>query len=197
MPRADQGLYGRSGRSSVAASRAASPLKRGTYAPPTPPAPPAVVRAAGRAGRGPGRASSAEDLPGTGRGGGGADRIRPRRTTITNTVSVTGDVTDPNEANNSASIRVSVASGSAGKRSRLGSPPGPWRRKAPGSLLPGASRSCTWAALTSPRPPPPPAPAAAGPAPPPAAAALRSPPAAGCRSRRSGRYRCRPGSGGR
>jgi uncharacterized repeat protein (TIGR01451 family)/CSLREA domain-containing protein len=38
------------------------------------------------------------------------------KTTITNTASVTGDVSDPNEANNSASIRVSVASGSAGKR---------------------------------------------------------------------------------
>ena len=41
------------------------------------------------------------------------------KTTITNTASVTGDVSDPNQANNSASIRVSVASGTskpAGKR---------------------------------------------------------------------------------
>jgi len=37
------------------------------------------------------------------------------RTTITNTASVTGDVADPNEANNSAAIRVSVASGTGGK----------------------------------------------------------------------------------
>jgi uncharacterized repeat protein (TIGR01451 family) len=34
------------------------------------------------------------------------------RTTITNTASVTGDVNDPNEANNSASITVSVTAGS-------------------------------------------------------------------------------------
>ena len=34
------------------------------------------------------------------------------KTTITNTASVTGDVSDPNQANNSASIRVSVAAGS-------------------------------------------------------------------------------------
>jgi len=37
------------------------------------------------------------------------------KTSITNTASVTGDVSDPNAANNSASLRVSVASGSAGK----------------------------------------------------------------------------------
>jgi uncharacterized repeat protein (TIGR01451 family)/CSLREA domain-containing protein len=37
------------------------------------------------------------------------------KTTITNTASVTGDVRDPNEANNSAAIRVSVASGTGGK----------------------------------------------------------------------------------
>jgi uncharacterized repeat protein (TIGR01451 family)/CSLREA domain-containing protein len=37
------------------------------------------------------------------------------KTTITNTASVTGDVADPNEANNSAAIRVSVASGTGGK----------------------------------------------------------------------------------
>jgi uncharacterized repeat protein (TIGR01451 family)/CSLREA domain-containing protein len=37
------------------------------------------------------------------------------RTTITNTASVTGDVADPNEANNSAAIRVSVVSGTSGK----------------------------------------------------------------------------------
>jgi uncharacterized surface anchored protein len=37
------------------------------------------------------------------------------RTTITNTASVTGDVADPNEANNSAAIKVSVASGTGGK----------------------------------------------------------------------------------
>ena len=36
------------------------------------------------------------------------------KTTITNAASVTGDVSDPNEANNSASIRVSVAAGSKG-----------------------------------------------------------------------------------
>ena len=36
------------------------------------------------------------------------------KTTITNTASVTGDVSDPNAANNSASIRVSVAAGSKG-----------------------------------------------------------------------------------
>jgi uncharacterized repeat protein (TIGR01451 family) len=37
------------------------------------------------------------------------------KTTITNTASVTGDVADPNEANNTAAIKVSVASGAAGK----------------------------------------------------------------------------------
>jgi uncharacterized repeat protein (TIGR01451 family)/CSLREA domain-containing protein len=37
------------------------------------------------------------------------------KTTITNTASVTGDVADPNEANNSAAIRVSVVSGTSGK----------------------------------------------------------------------------------
>jgi uncharacterized repeat protein (TIGR01451 family)/CSLREA domain-containing protein len=37
------------------------------------------------------------------------------RTTITNTASVTGGVADPNEANNSAAITVSVASGAGGK----------------------------------------------------------------------------------
>ena len=37
------------------------------------------------------------------------------KTTITNTASVTGDVSDPNAANNSAFLRVSVASGSAGR----------------------------------------------------------------------------------
>lgn len=37
------------------------------------------------------------------------------KTTITNTASVTGDVADPNEANNSAAIKVSVASGTGGK----------------------------------------------------------------------------------
>jgi uncharacterized repeat protein (TIGR01451 family)/CSLREA domain-containing protein len=36
------------------------------------------------------------------------------KTTITNTAAVTGDVVDPNEANNSASITVSVAAGSGG-----------------------------------------------------------------------------------
>jgi uncharacterized repeat protein (TIGR01451 family) len=36
------------------------------------------------------------------------------KTTITNAASVTGDVSDPNAANNSASIRVSVAAGSKG-----------------------------------------------------------------------------------
>jgi hypothetical protein len=38
------------------------------------------------------------------------------KTTITNTASVTGDVSDPNAANNSASIRVSVVAGKAGGR---------------------------------------------------------------------------------
>ena len=41
------------------------------------------------------------------------------KTTITNTASVTGDVSDPNAANNSASIKVSVAAGTTkggGKR---------------------------------------------------------------------------------
>jgi hypothetical protein len=37
------------------------------------------------------------------------------RTTIRNTASVTGDVADPNEANNSAAPRVSVVSGTSGK----------------------------------------------------------------------------------
>jgi uncharacterized repeat protein (TIGR01451 family) len=37
------------------------------------------------------------------------------KTTITNTASVTGDVSDPNTANNAAVIKVSVAAGSAGK----------------------------------------------------------------------------------
>jgi uncharacterized repeat protein (TIGR01451 family)/CSLREA domain-containing protein len=37
------------------------------------------------------------------------------RTTITNTASVTGEVADPNEANNTAAIKVSVATGSGGK----------------------------------------------------------------------------------
>lgn len=37
------------------------------------------------------------------------------KTTTTNTASVTGDVADPNPANNSAAIKVSVASGSGGK----------------------------------------------------------------------------------
>jgi len=36
------------------------------------------------------------------------------KTTITNTATVAGDVPDPNSANNSASITVSVASGSGG-----------------------------------------------------------------------------------
>lgn len=39
------------------------------------------------------------------------------KTTITNTASVTGEVTDPNEANNFAAITVSVASGTGGKAS--------------------------------------------------------------------------------
>ena len=38
------------------------------------------------------------------------------RTTITNTASATGDIGDPNAANNSASITVSVAPGSSGKK---------------------------------------------------------------------------------
>lgn len=37
------------------------------------------------------------------------------KTTITNTASVTGDVSDPNEANNTAAIKVSVTSGTGGK----------------------------------------------------------------------------------
>lgn len=37
------------------------------------------------------------------------------KTTITNAASVTGEVSDPNAANNSASIKVSVVSGSTGK----------------------------------------------------------------------------------
>jgi len=41
-------------------------------------------------------------------------RVRGK-TSITNTTSVTGDVADPNEANNSAALRVSVVSGTSGK----------------------------------------------------------------------------------
>lgn len=41
-------------------------------------------------------------------------RVRGK-TTITNTASVTGDVADPNEANNSAALRLSVLSGTGGK----------------------------------------------------------------------------------
>lgn len=44
-------------------------------------------------------------------------------TTITNTASVTGDVSDPNEANNSAAITISVASGTGGSKGTGGGGP--------------------------------------------------------------------------
>jgi hypothetical protein len=40
------------------------------------------------------------------------------KTTVTSTATVTGDVADPNEANNTAAIRVSVAAGSSKGGSR-------------------------------------------------------------------------------
>ena len=44
------------------------------------------------------------------------------KTSITNTASVEGDVTDPNEANNSASLRVSVGGGTGGGKGGGGKP---------------------------------------------------------------------------